>query len=179
MRTADLIIDCGANVGYSAAYFLSRYPQATLVAVEPDPQNFMVLKANLQAFGKRAICRRSAIWSHPAELVFAPDSLRQGEEWARTVRETIDGETADVRAIDIGSILAETGKDRISILKIDIEGSEAAVFSKNYELWIDKVDNIVIELHGAYCEEIFSKAIAGRNFQISHCDELTVCTHPI
>src|SRR4051812_34765918 len=27
-----LIIDCGANVGYSAAYFLSRYPKAQLIA---------------------------------------------------------------------------------------------------------------------------------------------------
>src|SRR5262249_26266347 len=36
----SLIIDCGANVGYSAAYFLSRYPLFTLLPLEPEPGNF-------------------------------------------------------------------------------------------------------------------------------------------
>ncbi len=175
IETAGLIIDCGANVGYSAAYFLTRYPHATLVAVEPDPQNFRVLEANVRAYGLRATCICSGVWSHPAGLIFDPDSLGQGKEWGRSVREIVEGETPDVHAIDIGSILERSGEERISILKIDIEGSEAAVFSKNYQTWIDRVDNIVIELHGAHCEEVFYRAISGRGFQLSHCDELTVC----
>ena len=178
VTTADLIIDCGANVGYSAVYFLSRYPDATLVAVEPDPQNFNVLETNVRPFGTRATCIRSGVWSHPTGLVIARDSLGLGKEWGRTVRETVVGETPDFHANDIGSILERTGKGRISILKIDIEGSEAEVFSKNYEGWIDKVDNLVIELHGAHCCEVFSKAISGRGFRLSHCEELTVCTRP-
>jgi FkbM family methyltransferase len=178
MTTADLIVDCGANVGYSAAYFLSRYPEATLVAVEPDLQNFAVLETNIRPFGARATCICQGIWSHPTGLVFARDTLGQRDEWARRVREIVEGEPADVYAIDIGSILQRSGKKRISILKIDIEGSEAAVFSKNYLSWIDKVDNLVIELHGAYCEEVFAKAISEQGFQISRCDELTVCRRP-
>ena len=132
--------------------------------------------AGTGAFGSRASCICSGIWSRPAGLVFAADTLGQGEEWGRIVHEATQGETPDVRAVDIGSILKQSGKKRISILKIDIEGSEAAVFSENYENWIDKVDNLVIELHGSLCREIFGKAIAGRSFQISDCDELTVCT---
>lgn len=31
-----VIIDCGAYVGYSAAYFLTRFPHARLIAIEPD-----------------------------------------------------------------------------------------------------------------------------------------------
>ena len=176
VETADFIVDCGANVGYSASYFLSRYPQAQLVAVEPDPQNFKVLQANLAAFGQRATCVCSGIWSRPTGLIFSPETLGQGDEWGRTVREAASGEASDVDAIDIGTLLQKSGKERISILKIDIEGSEASVFSDNYEHWIDKVDNLVIELHGARCESIFHKAIAGLGFEISHCDELTVCT---
>jgi FkbM family methyltransferase len=175
VKTADFIIDCGANVGYSAAYFLSRYPSATLVAVEPDPQNFAALEVNLRPYGRRASCVCSGIWSRSVGLVFAPDTRGVGKEWARTVREVTAGETPDVEAIDIGSILKASGKERISILKIDIEGSEAAVFSDNYQSWIDKVDNLVIELHGAQCEKIFRTAVAGQGFELSRCDELTVC----
>lgn len=49
VASADLIVDCGANVGYSSAYFLSRFPGATVIAVEPDAQNFAALEWNLQA----------------------------------------------------------------------------------------------------------------------------------
>jgi FkbM family methyltransferase len=178
VMTADLIVDCGANVGYSAAYFLSRFPEAMVVAVEPDSQNFSVLEANVRPFGARAICICQGIWSHTTGLIFVRDTLGQCDEWARRVREIVEGETADVYAIDIGSILQRSGKKRISILKIDIEGSEAAVFAKNFESWIDKVDNLVIELHGAYCEEVFARAISERGFQISRCEELTVCRRP-
>src|SRR5262249_54939154 len=34
-----LVVDLGANVGFSSAYFLSAFPDAHVIAVEPDPQN--------------------------------------------------------------------------------------------------------------------------------------------
>src|SRR5262249_23010632 len=46
----SLIIDCGANVGYSAAYFLSRYPLSTVVAVEPERGNFDMLMRNIAPY---------------------------------------------------------------------------------------------------------------------------------
>src|SRR4051812_12644684 len=46
LHDPKLIIDCGANVGYSSAYFLSRFPKCALIAVEPDPGNFSMLAIN-------------------------------------------------------------------------------------------------------------------------------------
>src|SRR5574342_1168079 len=40
------IIDCGAYVGYSAAWFLSKFSSCTLIAIEPDAQNFSLLQEN-------------------------------------------------------------------------------------------------------------------------------------
>lgn len=172
---AGLIIDCGANVGLSASYFLSRFPNARVIAVEPDRENFHALQANLAPYGGRysAVC--SAIWSHAAPLVLAEGLRGDDRAWARTVREARAGETPTILATDIGTLLKGSGHDRISILKIDIEGSEAVVFSANYEGWLDKVDNLVIELHGDTCRSIFGKAIAGRGFAVTECGELTVC----
>ena len=50
----DLILDLGANVGYSSAYFLSRYRKSPVVAVEPDPDNFAILQRNLAPYVSRA-----------------------------------------------------------------------------------------------------------------------------
>jgi hypothetical protein len=72
-------------------------------------------------------------------------------------------------------LLEQSSFDRISILKVDIEGAEEIVFASNYEKWLHKVDNLVIELHGEQCEAVFQNAVAGRGFEVSRCDELTVC----
>src|ERR1019366_10431333 len=41
-----LIVDCGANIGASVLWFSARYPEAHIVAVEPAPDNFALLRRN-------------------------------------------------------------------------------------------------------------------------------------
>lgn len=171
----ELIIDCGANVGYSSAYFLSRYPAARLIAIEPDPDNFAVLTRNIAPYGSRAKALRTGVWSKRTGLVMSEDQWGDNREWARTVRESRENEAPSMMAVDVGSLLEDSGADRISILKIDIEGAEKEIFRVNYERWIGKVDNLVIELHGDTYREVFLRAIRDENFAISSCDELTVC----
>lgn len=178
LGATGLIIDCGANVGYSAAYLLSRFPQTKVIAVEPDPENFVLLQENLLPYGPRARVLRAGLWSHSTGLVMAENSYRDGQEWSRQVRPARPGETPAFPAIDLGTILADSGCDRIAILKIDIERSEIAVFSANYASWLGQVDNLVIELHDTQCREVFFRAIQGQDFQITESGELTVCQRP-
>ena len=81
-------------------------------------------------------------------------------------------------ATTIGCLLDESQQDRISILKIDIERSELALFSANYKEWLDRVDNLTIELHDEECASVFHKAIADEGFTVFDSDELTVCRRP-
>jgi len=173
-----LIIDCGANAGFSSAYFLSRFPNAFVVAIEPDRDNFRLLETNLQPYQGRFKTICSAVWSRPVGLVMSEAKSGDGREWSRTVREAHEGESPTMVAIDIGSILEESGFSRISILKIDVEGAERELFSSNYEEWLAHVDTLVIELHGAECRAALFAAIASSNFAVSRCDELTVCKSP-
>jgi len=176
IESADLVIDCGANVGYSAAYFLSRYPASSLICVEPDPGNYAALESNLKPYQGRVKALLAAVWSEKSDLVLSDAAFGDGREWARTVRCARSDEAATIPAIDIGTLIRESGRERVSILKIDVEGAEEIIFSSNHGEWLDKIDNLVIELHGERCERVFNQAIAGRGFQVSRCDELTVCT---
>ena len=173
--SADLIIDCGANVGFSSAYFLTRYPASSVICVEPDPGNFRALESNLRPYGGRVKALHSAVWSGNAGLVISDMPFGDGREWARTVREARAGESPTISAVDIGTLIRESGHERVSILKIDVEGAEEVIFSSNYGEWIHKVDNLVIELHGRRCEDLFHSAIAGCGYSVSQCDDLTVC----
>jgi FkbM family methyltransferase len=172
---ADLIIDCGANVGYSAAYFLARHPRAHLIAIEPDAGNFSVLERNLARWSDRTTLINSGVWSATTGLVMSEIRSGDGREWSYTVRPNGPHEKPTMSAVDIGGLLAQSGRGRISILKIDIEGAEREVFSANYGAWIDSVDHLVIELHGDDCKAALTSALNGRDVRLSTCDELTVC----
>jgi FkbM family methyltransferase len=175
IENARLIVDCGANVGFSSAYFLTRYRQASLIAVEPDPDNFRMLEKNLAPYAGRYRAIESAIWSHPTGLVLSEERLGVGNECARTVRPVGPNERPAMTALDIGSMLDQSGFDRISILKVDVEGAEKVIFASNYERWLPRVDNLVIELHDPECVRIFEAAIAGEDFELSTCDDQMVC----
>jgi hypothetical protein len=63
---------------------------------------------------------------------------------------------------------------RISLLEIDIEGSELEVFSANVEPWIDRFARLVIELHDVACAAAVEHALRDQPLATSRCDELTV-----
>jgi FkbM family methyltransferase len=168
-----LVVDCGANVGYSAAYFLSKFPNAFVIAVEPDPGNFTELNRNLAPYETRYTALHSAIWSHATKMVLREGYMGAGREWARQVREATDVEENALVALDIPSILALSKFDRISILKVDIEGAETELFAGSTD-WLTKVDNLVIELHGDECEATVYKAMSKHEFAVSRSDELHV-----
>ncbi len=184
LEQVDLIIDCGAYVGYSSAYFLTRFPNSHVVAIEPDPNNFSVLRKNLTLYGKRVDLLQMAVWSHPAHLVFSETKYRDGEAWTAHVREPKSGEAPSITAIDIFKVLEQSGYQRISVLKVDIEGAEGVVFQRGggVEKWIDRVDVIAIELHDdsefGPCSDIFLSSISEQGFQISRSGELTICRRP-
>jgi FkbM family methyltransferase len=173
-----LIIDCGANAGFSTSYFLTRFQKAQVIAVEPDLENFKMLSKNIAAYGLRGKAIQAGIWSKTCGLRFSEIPFGDGREWARSVCETKKDEASVVDAIDIGSLLEESGFDRISLLKIDIEGSELAVFSENYSSWLDKVDHLVIELHGDACTRTYHNAVDQFGFVSQTTEGLTISHHP-
>jgi hypothetical protein len=72
------------------------------------------------------------------------------------------GEGQRVDALTIPQIMERAGFNRISLLKIDIEGSELELFSGDTS-WIERVDAIAIELHDGWrpgCGDSFFKAIS-------------------
>ena len=55
LKEPSLVLDLGANVGFSTAYFLSAFPKARIVAVEPDERNLAICKSNLSPYGDRVL----------------------------------------------------------------------------------------------------------------------------
>lgn len=169
-----LIVDCGANIGCASVYFLSRFPNARAIAVEPDESNLEICRMNLKPFGERAKIVHAAIWPQDVQL----ELVKNHFECAHSVQEAAAGGAGLVRGISIGTLLKEFGRSedgRIGILKIDIEGAEKPLFSGDCSAWLGRVDNLLIELHGSEASDIFFHAMQGFTFERALFGELTTC----
>lgn len=172
-----LVLDLGANVGFSSAFFLSAFPHARVVAVEPDERNHLLGKANLLPYGDRALVVCGAVWSKPSTLRLVRGVFGDGREWATKVDELAEGEASSggVRAWDVESLIDMGGGGPVDLLKVDIEGAELSVFGESADSWLDRVRNICIELHGKECEETFFAAIKDFDDELQRSGELTIC----
>ena len=113
-----VIIDGGANVGYAALHFARLYPEAVIIAVEPNPETFEMLRRNCA--GQRQIRPLfGALWSHDQGV-----SLQSDPESSWSDRVHDGGLTPSFRLQDL---LASVSKSRALIIKLDIEGAEGEV----------------------------------------------------
>ena len=175
-----LILDCGANVGYASIFFLRLFPSAKVIAIEPDAENFTVLRENLEHAGNDVQLVQAGVWSHNSPLVMERRTFRDGKHWSRQVCESGTDNHEVVASVTIPELLEASGHDRISLLKVDIEGAEAVVFAGDCHAWLDRTDAIAIELHDdthfGNASAIFHDAIKDQSYRIARSGELTIAT---
>lgn len=155
------IIDGGANVGFASVYFANQYPDARIIAVEPDESNAEMLRRNTSPYPNVSVIQ-AGIWYRSANLKIENP---EDEKWLFRVREA-EAEGEGVKAVTIAKLLEQSSSGYIDILKLDIEGAEREVFSYNSE-WLDKVDLLIIELHDHYkpgCSASVYSAISKYDF---------------
>ncbi len=176
IREPRLIVDCGAYTGYSTLFFLEKYKNAHVIAVEPDPENFELCRLNLEPYTNRVTLVEAAIWSDDSELALHRGELADGREWATMVQPAKNDESPDVKGIDLGTLLRDSGFTEIDLLKMNIECSEREVFSKNYSKWLPYVKNMIVQLHDEHAEEAFFKAMLDYGFLFRRPPTLVACT---
>jgi FkbM family methyltransferase len=172
-----IIIDGGAYTGFSTVFFANKFPEAKIIALEPEWSNFQLLEKNTSDYCRIELCN-TAIWNKNSSLKIK--DIRQAKS-AFMVEEGSFDEQGSFRALTIGEILRNSGFDEIDILKLDIEGAEKEVFSHNYEEWLNKVNILIIELHDRMkegCSEAFFSAIKKYNFNKTFKGENIVLIKP-
>jgi FkbM family methyltransferase len=175
LKNVSLVLDLGANVGFSSVYFLSCFPEARLVAVEPDERNVAVCRNNLVAYGNRALLLHGAAWSESTRLRLSRGSFGDGREWSTQVCSPAGGSAGEIQAWDVGSLIDMAGAERVDLLKVDIERAELALFGDTAKSWLPRIRNICIELHGQDCRETFFHALKDFHYELGYSGELTVC----
>jgi len=138
------ILDLGANIGIASIDFALRYPQASIIAIEPVAANFQLLQKNISAFPNiRAL--NVAVGKHDerAALRGAGQSFRTQPVSASSKAKRREETT--VR--DLNTLLKENGITQVDLIKIDVEGSEYDVLTSLDPSLLQRVQWIVGELH--------------------------------
>jgi FkbM family methyltransferase len=172
LKHQRVILDLGANVGYASAFLASKYPEARILAVEPDFRNFELCCQNLKPYGDRIQVLKGAVWSICSRLTL---SHELGGGMGAQVVAAEGGSGAEVAAWDVPALLEMARAEIADLVKIDIEGSEAELFAVEALRWLPRVRNICIELHDQQCRDIFFEALTGFDYELVEIGESTMC----
>lgn len=133
------VVDIGANRGFFTVYAARKFRNPRLLALEPDPQNVRILRANIALNDvATATVKEAAVVATPASetdlfgatlpglhTTVPPEKANQ----FNIESDRYSGDVLRVRAIHIDDVLrAGAGPDgEVDFLKIDIEGLELSL----------------------------------------------------
>ncbi len=169
--TPRVILDGGANVGYASLFFARQFPEATVIAVEPEAENFRLLRHNTAGYPNIRPVQK-ALWPRRTHLTIEnvagqPDAFR--------VKESVTGGAGTIPTCTIDELMREAGADRIDLLKLDVEGAEKELFEDpGRESWLSKTRTLVLEPHDWFkpgCTEAVERAMAGKTYRRSRIGE--------
>lgn len=162
------IMDLGANIGLFSIKFACKHPNATFIAVEPDEDNYKILKMNTASY-RNIITVQAGIWWRNTYLKIVdtgkgPYAYRVEETPMRYG--TIKGKTIDD--------LCQEHQIPADVVKMDIEGSEYPIFEHitDSSNWLDHTNLFIIETHDRLipgCTNLVRSVLQERKFK-ERCD---------
>lgn len=152
------VVDIGANIGASAAYFASKYPDSQVTAIEPNLRNYEILGWNAGQYRDQMEPWRYAL-SVEEGYVGSPNE-EVGDKGRHSVYQyNIPGQEM---GLDTAPAITPTGlvdkiapTGRIGLLKVNIEGAENTVFSApSSDILLQRSNVVIIEAHSHLVEGV-------------------------
>ena len=161
------MIDAGAYIGDTTAYFLSRFPNLHVTALEPNIENFPLAQINLAPYGDRVNLLNQALGARAGNVFFA------GHSTGGSVQE--DGKPISMTTVPL--LLSSIPGSKVDILKLDIEGEEFAVLGEEASEWLPRVGQVIVEIHGASIEPHILEVLRKNNFKLTRYRSVWFCTN--
>jgi FkbM family methyltransferase len=156
-----VIVDAGANIGAASIWFHQQFPDAWIVAIEPDAANAEMARGNT-AHLDGILVLQAAVGGERGFVAVVPGDAAWGVQTERS--------TDGCEVLTIADAIARVPDGVPLIVKVDIEGFEADVFDGNTD-WIDDTALIFVEPHdwmlpGKGTSRSFQRAFGTRGFEI-------------
>lgn len=138
VRDPRIMVDAGAYVGDTAAYFLSKYHGLECYAYEPMKESYDIAAINLSPYGHRVHLFKKAVGGTDGIVRLS------GTQTSAFISDSCGEE---IEAISLETIINDLPRPHIDILKLDVEGSEVDIFQKNVDFWLPCTKSIIVETH--------------------------------
>lgn len=141
----DIVLDVGAHVGLFASYVGLRYPEVSVHAFEPFPDNFELLRANVGRSGASNVrIYPFAVSGDGRLLKMATNPENSGGATCHSLTLTY-GAADMIPSATLDAVFDALGIERCKLLKIDCEGSEYEILLATRSL--EKVEYLSGEFH--------------------------------
>ena len=139
------IVDVGANVGATAIYFHSRFPDSEIFCYEPSLKNYRYLQKNTKDFNNIKTFQYGLYnETKQCQLFYGKDQSAQD---SIIISNETRGESEIVNLVKASEEITNKGIREISILKIDTEGCEIPVLEELLILGNTDIGIIYNEYH--------------------------------
>lgn len=143
-QEGDTVLDIGAYVGmFSIKASRAVGPTGKVVAIEPSPENYELLKQNCEGLDN-VIPIKKAIWSsNGTERLYysrTPAANSLVVAWANYI---------EVETITLDNLIDELGIGRVDFIKLDVEGAELAVLKGAKETMARGTRMVIAAYHTA------------------------------
>lgn len=175
------IIDAGANIGLTTLYLKCAHPDAHVVALEPESGNFEELSRCVARNALENVTPlHEGLWVEDGHLV-EDRGFRDGRDWSFALREAAGATGTPVPVTSLRTLLTRMRWEVADLLKVDIEGGEAALIRDPafLETVRDRVRTLCMEVH----EEVVTvaevrSALASVGLKAVHGGETLVAWNP-
>ena len=140
-----LIVDCGSNIGLSVVFFKILYPEAKIIAFEPDTITYRAFRKNILTNQLADVkLYNYALWTSSGKANFYYSRDHPGMPKMSLIKRRLPKSSRKVDTV----LLSNYINGPVDFLKIDIEGAEDKVIEElasNDKL--RQVKEMVTELH--------------------------------
>lgn len=166
------IIDAGAHVGLTTLYFKHLYPSAKILAIEPHPKSFQLLKQNIEAnhLDNTTLLEAALVNSDDKKVTLYADPEATWLQSASLTKGAWNKSENKVEAIIVPATrLSQLISESVDLLKIDVEGVESAVIDDLIQKKkLRHCKNLVIEFHQTKGKDLntFIKKLEQQKYQL-------------
>lgn len=145
VKTPDVIIDIGANIGTFSVYAAKKFPNAKIYAFEPGRKTYSALVENLQINGiKNVTPIQSAVADKRGKLKFFESSASGLSSLYASRKGSAEYE---VPTLSLDDVFTENAITHCDLMKMDCEGAEYDIFFNTSKKTMDKISSISLEYH--------------------------------
>lgn len=169
----DVFLDVGANIGYFSLMVAKNEPSSTVFAFEPASHLFEKLENHIRDNYLKNIFAIHAAAGENDEtgILFLADVENEGMSSLKEP-ENYSGKKEEIKIISLDNWMNRSALENISLIKMDVEGSELAalkgmknIIDEFHPLIISEINPQTLSLFGLKSEDIY-KFIYGLGYEI-------------